>query len=84
MKARLIDMERCECMQTRVYTCSRCGGYQDDDIELVNKVSVEEYYELIMAVESAYEGETRHQTALRYIMEAEKGSDIPCKQSTNS
>ena len=31
----------------------------------------EQYTELIMAVESKYPGETRHQTALRYIRRAE-------------
>jgi hypothetical protein len=30
------------------------------------------YNELIMAVSSKYEGETRHQTALRYIVKAEE------------
>lgn len=29
------------------------------------------YYELLMAVRNAYEGETRHETALRYIKDAE-------------
>lgn len=32
----------------------------------------EEYNELILAVGNKYEGETRHETALRYIKEAEK------------
>ena len=31
----------------------------------------EEYYELIFAVQTKYPGETRHETALRYIREAE-------------
>jgi len=31
----------------------------------------EKYQELIMAVEKKYEGETRHETALRYIRRAE-------------
>ena len=34
----------------------------------------ERYYELIMAVETKHPNETRHQTALRYIREAEKQS----------
>lgn len=33
----------------------------------------EEYLELLMAVESKHAGETRHQTALRYIVEREIG-----------
>jgi hypothetical protein len=35
----------------------------------------DEYFELIMAVETKYPGETRHQTALRYIAEAEHRID---------
>lgn len=33
------------------------------------------YDELIYAVECKYEGETRHETALRYIRQAEAGCD---------
>ena len=33
-----------------------------------------EYYELIMAVGNKYDGETRHETALRYIHGAEQGN----------
>jgi hypothetical protein len=45
------------------------------------------YQELIMAVESKHEGETRHETALRYIKQAECGSneavkDIPGFEGT--
>jgi RNA polymerase subunit RPABC4/transcription elongation factor Spt4 len=32
------------------------------------------YYELVYAVASKYPGESRHQTALRYIMEREQSS----------
>lgn len=32
------------------------------------------YYELILAVQNKYPGETRHQTALRIIMESECGT----------
>jgi len=38
----------------------------DDPQEIIDK-----YAELIFAVARAFPGETRHQTALRYIMEAE-------------
>ena len=34
-----------------------------------------QYNELLMAVGNKYEGESRHETALRYIQEAERGSD---------
>jgi len=32
------------------------------------------YHELLMAVESKWPGETRHQTALRYIRQAERST----------
>lgn len=38
------------------------------------------YNELIQAVESKFDGETRHQTALRYIQQAEKK---PTQASSN-
>lgn len=40
------------------------------------KVLKDKYHELIMAVGNKYEGETRHETAKRYIQEAEKPNDI--------
>lgn len=36
----------------------------------------EKYHELIMAVGNKYPGETRHQTALRYIKQAEEGDSV--------
>ncbi len=44
------------------------------ELEEENVVLKKDYYELIMAVGNKYEGETRHETALRYIFDAEKGS----------
>ena len=35
-----------------------------------------DYYELIFAVASKYPGETRHQTALKYIRQAEEREDF--------
>lgn len=40
------------------------------------KSLAEEYDELIAAVESKYEGESRHETALRYIKERERSIKI--------
>lgn len=42
-----------------------------DKLEILEK----KYYELIMEVGNKYEGETRHQTALRYIRQAERGNN---------
>lgn len=42
----------------------------------------EKYFELIYAVGRKYEGETRHETALRYIQQAEDGSnEAACENS---
>lgn len=40
------------------------------------------YNELIYAVASRHKGETRHETALRYIREVEKHIEGPCVESS--
>ena len=40
-------------------------------LEAENEALKRDYYELIMVVSEKYEGETRHETALRYITERE-------------
>lgn len=42
----------------------------------------EKYMELIMAVATKFPGETRHETALRYILERENGTQISGTEST--
>ena len=42
------------------------------------------YHELIMAVGNKYEGESRHETALRYIRQAEAGCCTPCESNPGS
>lgn len=37
----------------------------------------DEYHELLWAVSTKHEKESRHATALRYIQQAEEGCDIP-------
>ena len=44
--------------------------------QVEKKPAKEAYYELIMAVGKKYPGETRHETALRYIREAENRSEL--------
>lgn len=39
------------------------------------------YHQIIMSVEKKHEGETRHDTAMRYIKEAEESSDITASSS---
>lgn len=41
------------------------------------------YYELLYAVEKKTRGETRHETALRYIQEAEQRGQDNSTKSTN-
>ena len=42
------------------------------------------YHELLYAVASKHEGETRHETALRYIRERENHTEGPCVDSPNA
>jgi len=42
------------------------------------------YHELLLSVESAHEGESRHQTALRYIRERETFSCAPASDSSEN
>lgn len=44
---------------------------------------IELHMELVMSVESVHKGETRHQTALRYITEAEHRGDgsVGCEEA---
>ena len=42
------------------------------------------YYELLWAVENKYPDETRHETALRYIKEAENRDSGECKEVEKS
>ena len=43
----------------------------------------EKYSELLMAVGNKYEGETRHETALRYLRRAEQGNSTASKTTPN-
>ena len=51
------------------YWRARCEEVNSDYAALMGT-----YHELTLAVGIKHEGETRHQTALRYILEAEQGS----------
>jgi hypothetical protein len=42
------------------------------------------YHELLLSVESVHEGESRHQTALRYIRERETFSCAPASDSSEN
>ena len=68
--------EFCDC-------CSCCAieqsaFYREQEIKEIK----DKYYELIMAVGNKYDGETRHQTALRYIKTAESSSDEQEKEAS--
>ncbi len=66
--------------------CPKCGGkvsclgsHGSPEPDGLFKIK-ELYEELIMAVASKYQGETRHETALKYINQAEEGRSRPAKQ----
>ena len=71
------------------YECGGCGEKHNDEDHLC-KLSISSdtdsvkdlYYELLYAVGKKYPGESRHETALRYILAAEAGSNIAgCEKS---
>ena len=43
----------------------------------------DQYHELLYAVATKHDGETRHETALRYICEREERTEGPCSSSPN-
>jgi len=51
------------------------------EIDILNDLSVK-YYELLWAVETKHPNETRHETALRYIMERERSSNSARQANT--
>ena len=55
--------------------CPQCDGNGVEGLAAEIHILKSDYFELIYAVASKYPGETRHQTALRYIMEAGRGSN---------
>lgn len=58
-------------------TCYRCDSQEWQQMYRKQNKS---YNELIMAVSHKYEGESRHETALKYIQQAEQGTDTAaCK-----
>ena len=59
--AEMLDSERKECEELRK---------ENYDLETTKQ----QYYELLWAVESKFPNESRHQTALRYIQQAERNS----------
>lgn len=66
--------------------CKRCVGMRVNGRAEREVVEKEKYYELIYAVGNAFPGETRHETALRYIRQAETHANISnnSAQTSNS
>jgi predicted S18 family serine protease len=61
-------------------------NYFDEIVKEYNRLKEVEskYTELIYQVETVFPMETRHETALRYIKNAEKSSNIPeCSSSSH-
>lgn len=58
-------------MKTERNPCPTCGAHPESSQGIDYKAL---YEELLYAVGNKYEGETRHQTALRYIQRAERGA----------
>ena len=67
-------MKECGCgwmesIQDWVY----CAKHAEEVLELLKFKKL--YHELLLAVGNVYPNETRHETALRYIKQAEQGSN---------
>lgn len=71
-----------------VKSCRVCGAKRDASACVSPWREVERlctaYNELLYAVASKHEGETRHETALRYIRERENRTEGPCVDSPNT
>jgi len=64
--------------------CPHCKNYAPGirDPKDPDNCEKDLYYELLYAVGKKYPGESRHETALRYILSAETGSNIAgCEKS---
>jgi len=44
------------------------------------QAKVDQLHDIIMAVGNHYPNETRYETALRYVRQAERGSEVPCQE----
>ena len=64
------------------FDCKAIKHPLDESVSIGHSMLEEKYFELIMAVGRKYPDETRHETALRYILAAEKGTgdDCGCKE----
>lgn len=89
-------------MTTPIVVCAECGHRNPSHADIcafcdkplngqllsaaAAAVAGQAYSELLMAVERKFPGESRHQTALRYIREAEARANEPSKaqQATHS
>lgn len=63
-----------------------CALYGDQSCcppQVVDMSIEAKYYELIMAVDSKWPGESRHETALRYIRERESAVDTSSEKVVN-
>lgn len=83
MKAAMADAQQCEDNYPAVTPPSRCAEASDRieaDAREIERLSAL-YYELLYAVGNKCPGETRHQTALRYIQQAEAPQDNPAQKS---
>jgi hypothetical protein len=59
--------------------CKSCGCWRSTVIKTACPKLQKKYNELIMAVGNKYPNETRHETALRYIQQAERTNNQPCQ-----
>lgn len=64
------------------YLIKKQLAQKDAECERRVEEATKNYIELLMAVGNKYPGETRHETALRYIRQAEQSSDVASEATT--
>ena len=79
-----IEFGPCECVSDDPEeNCMECGGVSGKELYQL-LLTRRLYFELIYAVGRAFPGEGRHETALRYIQEAERIVHGPAQEEKNA
>ena len=82
-KKEVIAANKCADTNQKLYNIGRESREKVEQENAALKARVEEldgkYNDLIMWVSKKHKGETRHETAKRYIIQSESHVDEPCK-----
>ena len=77
-----VEMVQSSAVAMAIVECmNRHDGNLPTDIGAAKGFVDEKYNELILALSQKFDGESRHETALRYIQKAEQPSSDECKEN---